>query len=46
MIAGFFDPAVSRHLRQLALDENSSVQALLAEAINGLFEKRGKAPIA
>ena len=45
-IAGFFDPAVSRQLRQLALDEGSNVQDLLREAINDLFEKRGKARIA
>lgn len=45
-IAGFFDPAASRQLRQLALDEGSNVQDLLREAINDLFEKRGKPRIA
>jgi Antitoxin-like ribbon-helix-helix len=45
-IAGFFDPAASRQLKQLALDEGSNVQDLLREAINDLFEKRGKARIA
>ena len=45
-IAGFFDPAVSRQLKQLALDEGSNVQDLLREAINDLFEKRGKPRIA
>jgi hypothetical protein len=45
-IAGFFDPAASRQLRQIALDEGSNVQDLLREAINDLFEKRGKARIA
>ena len=45
-IAGFFDPAASRQLRQIALDEGSNVQDLLREAINDLFEKRGKPRIA
>ena len=46
LIGGHFDPAVSRQLKQLALDENSTVQALLAEALNDLFVKHGKKPIA
>ena len=48
MIGGFFDPAVSKQLNQLALDQEpkSSVQALLSEAINDLFEKYGKPRIA
>jgi hypothetical protein len=33
-------------LRQIALDEHSSVQALMAEALNTVFAKRGKPPIA
>ena len=45
-IAGFFDPAASHQLRQIALDEGSNVQDLLREAINDLFEKRGKLRIA
>jgi hypothetical protein len=45
-IAGFFDPAASRQIKQLALDEDSDVQELLREAINDLFEKRGKPRIA
>lgn len=45
-IAGFFDPAASRQLRQIALEEGSNVQELLREALNDLFEKRGKARIA
>jgi hypothetical protein len=46
LIGGHFDPIVSRQLRQLALDENSTVQALLAEALNDLFLKYGKKPLA
>ncbi|WP_414587019.1 ribbon-helix-helix domain-containing protein [Scytonema sp. PCC 10023] len=45
-IAGHFDPAVSRQLRQLALEQDTTVQGLLAEALNDLFEKYGKKPIA
>lgn len=45
-IIGYFDPAVSKQLRQIALDEESSVQELLREAVNDLFQKRGKPPIA
>jgi hypothetical protein len=46
VVAGYFDPAVSRQLKQLALEENSSLQDLLREAINDLFRKRGKSAIA
>jgi hypothetical protein len=45
-ITGFFDPAVSRQLKQIALEEDSNIQALLREALNDLFTKRGRSPIA
>jgi hypothetical protein len=46
-IAGFFDVEVSRQLKQIGLDNgDTSVQGLLAEALNLLFEKYGKPPIA
>ena len=45
-ITGHFDPAVSRQLKQLALDRQTTVQALLAEALNDLFEKHGRNPLA
>ena len=45
-IAGFFDPAASRQLKKIALDEETNIQELLREAINDLFEKRGKSRIA
>ncbi|UFP97293.1 hypothetical protein ISF26_24520 (plasmid) [Gloeobacter morelensis MG652769] len=45
-ITGHFDPAVSRQLKQLALDRQTSVQALMAEALNDLFEKHGRSPLA
>lgn len=46
VIAGYFDPAVSRQLKQLAVENDTTVQALLAEALNLLFIERGKLPIA
>lgn len=41
-IGGYFDPAVSKQLRMLAVEEDSSVQRLLEEAIDLLFQARGK----
>ena len=45
-VGGYFDPEVSKQLRQIALDEDSSVQALLGEAIDLLFRTRNKPAIA
>ena len=44
-IGGYFTPDVSRQLRQIALDENTSVLALLGESLDMLFESRGKPTI-
>lgn len=41
-IAAFFDPAVQRQLKMLAAENDTSVQALMEEAIGDLFEKKGK----
>jgi hypothetical protein len=41
MIAGHFEPAVAQQLRRLAVDERTSVQALLGEGIREVFGKRG-----
>ncbi len=45
-VGGYFDPTVSRQLREIALAEDSSVQALLGEAIDMLFQSRRKPTIA
>lgn len=45
-ITGHFDPAVSRQLKQIALDQDTTVQALLADALNDLFVKYNQNPIA
>lgn len=45
-VTGHFDPAVIRQLKILAMDNDSSIQALLAEALNDLFDKHGMKPLA
>ena len=45
-VAGYFAPAVRRQLRRLAADADTTIQALLAEALNDLFAKHGLAEIA
>jgi hypothetical protein len=45
-IAGWFPPEVSRALHHLAIERDSSLQSLLAEAIDDLFRKHGKPRIA
>jgi hypothetical protein len=46
VIAGHFDPAVIRQIKILAVNQDSSIQALLTEAMNDLFEKHNLKPIA
>ena len=46
VIAGFFPPEVRKQFHQIALDQEATTQALLTEALNLLFEKHGKPPIA
>ena len=45
-VAAYFDPAVRKQLAILAVKEDKSQAALLAEALNLLFERYGEAPIA
>ena len=42
LIAGHFDPAVAKQLKMIAVEEDKSVQALLEEALDLLFVKKGK----
>ena len=42
----YVDPTVAKRLRQLALDNNSSVQKLGEEALNMLLERYGQQGIA
>jgi hypothetical protein len=45
-IAAYFDPAVRKQLAILAVEEDKSQAALMADALNMLFERYGKPPIA
>ena len=45
-IGGYFTPHVSKQLRSLAVVEDTTVQDLLAEALNMLFQSRGLPMIA
>ncbi|WP_295629085.1 ribbon-helix-helix domain-containing protein [uncultured Nitrosomonas sp.] len=45
-IGGYFSEEVSKQLRQIALDEDSSVQQLLGEALDMIFHSRKKPTIA
>ncbi len=40
-VTGYFVPAVRRQLRKLAADSDTTIQALLGEALNDLFAKHG-----
>lgn len=46
MISGHFDKDVHRQLKMLALEKDTSIQNLLSEALNALFERNNKPPIA
>lgn len=46
VISGYFDPAASRQLRMLAVEQDTTVQALLEEALNDLFKKHDRAAVA
>jgi hypothetical protein len=45
LIAGHFDPKVAKQLKLLAAEEDTTVQALLEEALNLLFVKKGRGTI-
>jgi hypothetical protein len=46
LIAAHVDPKVARQLKLIAVEDDTTVQALLEEALNLLFVKKGRAPIA
>jgi len=43
-VSGYFSPDVSRGLHLLALEQGSSLQALMGEAFDDLMRKYGKHP--
>lgn len=45
-LTGYFDPAVRQQLALLAAEEDRSQNDLIAEALNMLFERYRKSPIA
>jgi hypothetical protein len=45
LIAGHFEPKVAKQLKLLAAEEETTVQALLEEALNLLFVKKGRGTI-
>lgn len=45
-VTGYFPQAVKRQLRLLAAERDTTIQRLLAEALNGLFAANGKPEIA
>jgi hypothetical protein len=45
-ITQWVDPVVRKQIAQLALDEDKNQQDLVNEALNLLFEKYGRSPIA
>ena len=44
-IGGYFDPAIARQIKSMAVEEDTTVQELLAEALDMLFESRNKPAI-
>ncbi len=42
----YLDPVALKQLQLVALDEGASLQSLLIEGVNAVFEKRGKPRIA
>lgn len=42
LIGGHFPPEVQKQLRMIAAEEGTTNQALLTEALNLLFRKKGK----
>ena len=46
VVAGHFDKEAVKQLKQIALNNDQSLQAVLTEALNDLFEKYQFKPIA
>lgn len=45
-IGGYYDAAVARQIKALAAEEDTTVQELVAEALDLLFESRGRPAVA
>jgi hypothetical protein len=45
-IGGHFEPAVGKQLKMIAVEDDTTVQALLEEALDLLFMKKGRQKVA
>ena len=45
-IGGYFDEAVYRQMKHIGVEKNMTTQDILADALNGFFERNDKPPIA
>lgn len=45
-IGGYFDEAVYRQMKHIGVEKNMTTQEILADALNGFFERNDKPPIA
>jgi hypothetical protein len=45
-VTAALDPVAHKQLKGLAVERDATTEALLTEAINDLFKKHGKPPIA
>ena len=45
-IGGYFDEAVYRQMKHIGIERDMTTQEILAEALNGFFERNDKPPIA
>jgi hypothetical protein len=44
MVAGYFSPEFARAVKMLAVEQGTSVQALIGEALDELLRRHGKHP--
>lgn len=44
VVGGYFSPELSRALHMLALEQNTSLQAVLGEALDDVLRKYGRHP--
>ena len=45
-IGGYFDEAVYRQMKHIGVEKGMTTQQILAEALNGFFQRHDKPPIA
>jgi len=45
-IAGFFSPECAKQVRMLAAEQDTTVQELIRDGLNLMFQKHGKPPVA